>query len=181
MSVRFQVLKNKETEHLNNQEGCSVPTTVEAPAFLFGRVPGRCDVSRICLPVGWLSRPGTETWWQRRQVSHHTDEVINNKTRWAGKERGGGGVIWAQHMHFPAVPRGQTGAAERQDMARRSWNLWFDICSVQESVRGQEEVFEGTAASLLQSESLGFIREIWLAGHGEWLSSVVPATWWSAL
>lgn len=133
-----------------------------SPAFQFGEVPGRRTVSKIYVPVGWLSLPGMETWWQWRQVSlHPANGVINNKKRWVGgerkRERGRvGGGLSRNSTCISRWAAGADRAAERQDMVWRSRNLWFDISSVWESVRGQEKVFEGAAATSSYVQISGF-------------------------
>lgn len=64
-----------------------------------------------------------------------------------GEQEGEGGGLSGHSTCTSQWAAGADRAAERRDMVWRSWNLWFDICSVWESVRGQEKVFEGTAAS----------------------------------
>lgn len=97
--------------------------------------------------------------------------VINNKTRWA--ERREWGRVGLSGHRTSLWAAGADRAAERRDTAWRSWNLRFDICSASESVRGREKDFGSTVTASWVRVS-GFIKEIWLAGHREWLSSMTP-------
>lgn len=100
--------------------------TSSDPASQLGGVPVHCVVSRICVPVGWLSPPGTETWWQWRQVSHQPMEssIIRQ-----GEQEGRGRVIWAQHMHFPVGRGGRQGRTEaRYGVTLLESVIWHLLC-----------------------------------------------------
>lgn len=136
----------------------------------------------------WVTEPS----WYRNMMTVKAsltpaNGVINNKTRWAGRELGGGLSGYSTCTSQRAA--GADGAAERRDMAWRSWNLWFDICSVWESVRGQEKVFEGPnrflfspslwvlskRSDLQGTESGGAARWRWSVLNGRWIDVIHPA------
>lgn len=116
-----------------------------SPAFQFWRSTWvlRCQ-QNLC--SSWVTEPSW--YWNMMTVKASltpANGVINNKTRWARK--GGWRVIWAQHMHFPAGRRGRQGRRDaRYGVTLPESVIWHLLC-VCESVRGQEKVFKGTAAS----------------------------------
>lgn len=127
-----------------------------SPAFQCGGI----YLGGGCVPAGWLRLAGIETWWQWRQVSRQPMELsIIRQGDWV---RSGEGYLGTCPSRWAA---GADRAAERRDTPRRSRNLWFwHLLRVSVCHGGKRRFFRALSLPL-ESKSLGFIKEIWLAGR----------------